>query len=309
MLCRVIVFCLLFCSSLSAKLEDHFKPALNKSDLHKMKNIDFIYMINLDARPEKYQSCLDQLLPYGIQPYRFSAVNGWELTLDAINDLALKYEPWMDGRMWGTSYLPENNGEPSHEPIHVIGKKYFCHCMSRGAIGIVLSHLSILQDAWNSGYQTIWVMEDDIQLIQDPHLLSKFIKKLDEEVGASKWDILFTDRDTKNQAGEYVPCLGYAPRPNFAPKNTARFSERKNVGPFIKTGARYGAYSMIVRRSGMKKILDFFKKYQIFLPYDMDFYLPNDIRIYAVRNDVVSTQPTALSDNGGPNYLNKTNNQ
>ncbi len=299
----------IICSGLCAKLEDHFKPALEKSDIHKMKNIDFIYTINLDRRPEKFQSCLDQLLPFGITPYRFSAVNGWELTLDDINDVAVTYEPWMNGSMFGTSYLIENKGEPAHEQIHVPGKKYFCHCMSRGAIGIVLSHLSILQDAYDSGYNTIWVMEDDIQLIQNPHNLSKLIKQLDKTVGKDGWDILFTDRDTKNQLGQYVPCLGYAPRPNFTPKNISRFSERKNIGPFIRTGARYGAYSMIIRRSGMKKILDFFKKYQVFLPYDMDFYLPNDMHIYSVQDDVVSTQPTALSDNGGPNYLNKTNNQ
>ena len=63
---------------------------------------------------------------------------------------------------------------------------------------------------------------------------------------------------------------------------------------------------MIVRRTGMKKILDFIKTHHIFLPYDMDFYMPENIRIYTVINDVVSTQPGALSDNGGPNYLNKS---
>ncbi len=305
----ILSICLIASSGLYAKLENHFKPAPNKSDVHKMKNIDFIYMINLDARPEKFQSCLDQLLPYGIKPYRFSAVNGWELTLDDINDVALTYEPGMNGTMFGTSYLLEDNGMPSHELITVPGKKYFCHCMSRGAIGIVLSHLSILQDAYDSGYETIWIMEDDIQLIQDPNNLSNLIKNLDRTVGKNKWDILFTDQDTKNQKGEYVPCMGYALRPNFTPKNPARFADRKSVGAFTKTGARYGAYSMILRRSGISKILNFFKKHQVFLPYDMDFYLSNDILIYAVQEDVVSTEPQALSDNGGPNYLNKTNNQ
>jgi len=302
-----VLFCLLIAltGTLHAELEDRFKPALNKSDVHKMRNIDFIYTINLDGRPEKFERCLKQLLPYGIEPYRFSAVNGWELTIEDINDVALTYKEGMNGNMFGTSYLPENLGVPSHELIRTFGKKYFCHCMSRGAIGIVLSHLSVLQDAYNSGYNTIWVMEDDIQLIRDPRTLSDLIEKLDQVTGRRGWDILFTDRDTKNQQGQYVPCTSYALRPNFSPINPNRFAARKNVPPFMKIGARYGAYSMIVRRSGMKKILDFVKKYQVFLPYDMDFYLPNDIRIYAVLEDVVSTEPTAPSDNGGPNYLNK----
>jgi GR25 family glycosyltransferase involved in LPS biosynthesis len=298
-----LIFSLCAAFHLSAELRDYFKPCSDKSPIHKMRNIDFIYMINLDQRPEKFASCIKQLHPYGIYPYRFSAVNGWELPLEVINHLGVKYRSWMDHSMWGTCYLPENNGQPLHEVVNMVGRNYYCHCMTRGAIGIVLSHLSILQDAYDSGYDTIWVMEDDIEVIQNPHRLSNLIKKLDKAVGYDKWDILFTDRDTKNNKGEYVMCQSYAKRPNFAPLNVDRFIARHTVGSrFIKVGARYGAYSMIVRRSGIKKILNFIKTYQIFLPYDMDYYLPNDIRMYSLVDDVISTQPIAPSDNGGANY-------
>ena len=95
-----------------------------------------------------------------------------------------------------------------------------------------------------------------------------------------------------------MPCLGYAWRPNFTPKNPQRFAVRKDVSAdFRRIGARYGAYSMIVRRSGMKKILEFIKQYKIFLPYDMDFYMPDNVRMYTVIDDVISTMPRALSDN------------
>lgn len=294
-------------TNLEANIEDYFKKAEDKFDVYRsqVKNIDFIYTINLDQRPEKFAHCVGELAPYGIYPYRFSAVNGWELSLDAINSLGVQYQSGMAKNLWGTAYLPEGNFEPYHEVMHVEGRNYFCHCMSRGAIGIVLSHLSILQDAYDSGYETIWVMEDDIEIIQNPHVLSQLISQLDSLTKKKGgWDILFTDQDTKNQEGKYVPCLGYAKRPNYIPKNTKRFSSRETIKKtFRKVGARYGAYSMIVRRSGMKKILKHFKTYGIFLPYDMDFYLPDDVAMYAVINDVVSTQPQALSDNGGANYL------
>lgn len=307
-----VIFFLLFIifshfSTLSAALEDYFKPCPNKFETsHQLRNIDFIYLINLDQRPEKYASCAEQLNMYGIYPYRFSAVNGWELSLETINDIGVKYEPWMSNDIMGTSYLPEEQGKPRHGLINVPGRTYFCHCMGQGAMGIVLSHLSILQDALNSGYQTIWVMEDDIDLIQNPHLLSERIDDLDALVGKENWDILFTDRDTKNNQGKYVPCLSYARRPNFTPWNPSRFLERQNLnGIFCKIGARYGAYSMIIRRSGMEKILNFIKVYGIFLPYDMDFCLPDDIQLYALYDDVVSTQINAFSDNGAPNYKQK----
>ncbi len=296
------------CEVLHASIEDHLKRVGDKSGFHQMRNVDFIYMINLDQRPEKFQICLDKLHPFGIEPCRFSAVNGWELSLDAINDVGVRFQSWMKGGQWGTCFLQEGDGKTIHEIVGVLGRNYFCHCMGPGSIGIVLSHLSVLQDAYVSEYETIWVMEDDIEIIRDPHLVSDLIDKLDSLVGKEGWDLLFTDLDTKNNQGEYVPCYSFAWRPNFTPENPGRFSKRWEVGPeFRRIGARYGAYSMIVRRSGMEKILRFFKEHAIFLPYDMEFTLPDGIRLFTVAQDVVSTQPAALTDNGAPNYKNKSN--
>lgn len=299
-----ILFLLCTCNLYSG-IEKYFKKITDKPEkaCHQIENIDFIYMINLDERPEKFASCIEQLHPFNIYPYRFSAVNGWELSIEALNQLGVKYEPGMLKDLWGTCYLPYHNFEPHHEIMHVIGRNYFAHCMPRGAIGIVLSHLSVLQDAYDSGYETIWVMEDDIEVIKDPCLMSGLIETLDLVVGKGSWDILFTDQNTKDQQGNYVYCQDYARRPNYTPKNPKKSAQKRNVSSFFRlVGARYGAYSMIVRRSGMKKLLDFIKHYGIFLPIDMDFCLPMDIKLYTVTDDVVSTQPRALSDNGSPSY-------
>lgn len=288
---------------LCADISKFFKKATGKTDAPQMRNIDWIYVINLDKRPEKFEHCVQELAPYGIHPYRFSAVNGWELSIETINQLGVNLKPGMSTNHMGTCYLPDGKGEPQHEMVNCLGRTYFCHCMSRGAIGIAMSHLSILQDAYDSGYETIWVMEDDIHVIRDPRLIPDLIDKLDATVGKGRWDILFTDRDTKNQQGNYVPCTGYAWRPNFTPRDRYSFQNTWDIShTFRQIGARFGAYSMIVRRSGMKKILDFIKQYHLFLPYDMDFCLPMDIRLYTVQRDVVSTLPNAISDNGGANY-------
>ena len=302
-----LLFFLLNCSILSAGFEKHLKKISDKSGCHQMENIDFIYLINLDQRPEKFASCTKQLSIYGINPFRFSAVNGWELSLEAINDVGVKYHQGMLKDLLATCYLPDTNYLHQHEIMSVEGRNYFCHCMSRGAIGIVLSHLSILKDAYNAGYNTIWVMEDDIQIIRDPHTISSLIEKLDNLVGKKGWDILFTDKDTKGRNGKYVPCFSYAQRPNFTPKNPTRFATRIKISDdFIKIGARYGAYSMIVRRSGIKKLLNFFYKHSIFLPYDMDFDMPDNIQLYTVIDDIVSTQPNAPTDNSSSAYLHKS---
>jgi GR25 family glycosyltransferase involved in LPS biosynthesis len=301
------LICLIFsliAFHLSGGFEKHLKPILDKPDIHDMRNIDFIYMINLDARPEKLAQSVAQLHPYGIYPYRFSAVNGWELTLDVINDVGVKFEPWMQKGMWGTSYILKD-GEllPKQEIMHVPGKSYVIHGMARGTIGVSLSHLSILKDAYDSGYQTIWVMEDDIEVKQDPRMIPHLIDKLDAYVGEDNWDILFTDIDIKNREGLHVPCFSYAPRPNFTPADPNKFARRQKISDdFTQVGARYGGHSMIIRRSGMKKILDFNRQYSIFLPFDMDYILPPDMHLYSLNYDVVTHLPKALTDNGAPLY-------
>ena len=78
-------------SALHAGIEQYFKKAENKSDIHKMSGIDFIYMINLDRRVEKYERTMNALQPYGIIPYRFSAVHGWKLPYEAIDELGIAF--------------------------------------------------------------------------------------------------------------------------------------------------------------------------------------------------------------------------
>jgi GR25 family glycosyltransferase involved in LPS biosynthesis len=297
------VFSLIFANAFG-DLERHLRKVTNKSDIHEMRNIDFIYMINLDERPEKLARSLAQLHPYGIYPYRFSAINGWKLPLDTIHDVGVKFEPWMQGGMWGTSFtMRDGQLIAEHEIMHVVGKTYFVHLMRPSIIGIALSHLSILQDAYDSGYQTIWVMEDDIDVIRDPRMIPDLIDKLDAFVGENDWNILFTDIDFRNGEGKYVLCTEYAPRPNFTPKELTKFARREDISSdFRLVGARYGGHSMIIRRSGMKKILDFIKQYSIFHAIDVDYVLPEDIRLYSLTYDVVSQLTDALSDNFAPNY-------
>jgi GR25 family glycosyltransferase involved in LPS biosynthesis len=298
----LVLFLIVF--SADAKFVEHLKSASNKGSYHHLRNIDFIYMINLDQRPEKFADCSRQLNPYGVYPYRFSAVNGWELSLEAINAVGVKYAPGMTGGIWATSFLPQDHFKPHDERIKNVGQTYFCHHIAQGPIGIFLSHLSVLQDAYQSGYQTIWVMEDDINVLRDPNLLSDLIDRLDEKVGMDGWDILFTDQDIRDANGNYALCSGMAKKPNFNPKDKTQYSIRKDIDSnFRQIGARFGAHSMILRRSGIQKILEFIHATDIFLPYDMEYYLPIGIKMFTVLDDVVTNQAQSISDNGAPNYL------
>ncbi len=131
----ILIFFIVCVNSLMADLEDHLKKPTDKFCVHSLKGIDFIYVINLDQRPEKFALCSLQLNAFGIQPYRFSAVNGWELSLEAISHVGIKYEPWITHDHWGTYYSGE--GEFRHEivqtdrqklffPLHVARRNWHC---------------------------------------------------------------------------------------------------------------------------------------------------------------------------------------
>ncbi len=312
-LIRKLFFCAAFCGLLLyfpcyGRVQDHLKLALNKDDGHSIRNIDYIYMINLDQRPQKFALATSYLDKYGIRPYRFSAVNGWELTKEAIQDVGVKFQPGMTPLLATTYPVEVDKFIQSHEFMNEYGKTYFVHCMSVGAIGCTLSHMSILQDAYDSGYETIWVMEDDVEVMQDPHILSEIIDELDALVGHGNWDVLFTDYDYRIGVGQYLPAYGAPKRPDMDCRSEERHSDKYMKSYAVserlrKVAARFGSASMIIRRSGIEKLLIFAKR-GIYLPYDLENYLSPGIQRYGLTFDVVTNMLNPLSDIGNPDYLN-----
>lgn len=290
-------------SSLNAGIEKYFKPATNKIEPNGIRNIDFIYVINLDPRPERFQRTVNALAPFAITPYRFSAVNGWQLPGSALDELGIVYESWMPHGPICTVYRHEADGGEyiSYEIMKEEGIAYYCHSLSRGAVGCLLSHLSVLQDAYDSGYDTVWVMEDDIKVVRDPNLLSFILNGLNR--GAPDWDVLFTDNEIKGGDGTPVPCTVIRPRPLVPVQPLDYYLRRTALNSDVtKIGMRFGSASMIVHRSGMKKILDYFKLYKVYFPYDIDYFLVPGINLYACNLDIVTNIYDGDSDNGAPNY-------
>jgi len=291
-----------FCSFsiLHAKISDHYKKIENKTEGHSYGCIDFVYLINLDHRPEKYLQTLEEIQGYGVTPFRFSAVNGWVLTHSAIQEIGMQYKHSMRGGGMGSVYVWDDGKEyVNHELIRREGVTYFCHCMSRGAIGCFMSHLSILKDAYDSGYEIIWIIEDDIEVKRDPSLLLSYIQELDSVVGRENWDLFYTDRDYLAHSGEYVLSSGTDYRPDVETRDQKKFDIDEKISHNLRqTSSRFGTTSMIWTRSGMKKYLDYNEEHGIFLPIDMDVHLTPGIKIYSVIENVVTNRLNALSDIG-----------
>ena len=288
-------FFLLSCFSLNvctANFEDNFKKCENKTDLPKVRNIDYIYLINLDKRTDRLEASLKELAPYGIRPYRFSAVYGKDLSPKALNEVGLQFHEGMEADRWVHSFSPDGNGSLEYDYLRqsCYGKSYIATWMRIGAVGCTLSHSSVLQDAYDSGYETIWVMEDDISVKKNPHEISELVDKLDALCGKEGWDVLYTDDDPPfPRETNLTQQLWWMWRPDNGISDYTPYAQRKKVSEdFVKIGTRWRTHSMIIRRAGIKKILDYEKKNHMFIPYDHEISLVPTIQLYMLRYPLVT---------------------
>jgi GR25 family glycosyltransferase involved in LPS biosynthesis len=294
-----------------AEIKPHLRRMEAKSVHSCLRNIDFIYLINLDQRREKLFTSLGMLGLYGIIPERFPAIYGWNLSAQAFSEIGVRYTAAMrPGKGTALYFPPEWNGTAQQIFLspECYGKTVFSGWTTPGAIGCTLSHLSILYDAYYaSKYETIWVLEDDIVILQDPHKLSDIIEELDACTGKEGWDILYTDYDclVVDETQNLTEQLPMKWRPDMPDFDLHQLLECTPVGAhFFKIGSRNRTHSLIIRRSGMKKILDFYFKHQIFLPYDHELGFIPGLRQYVVRDNIVSCTDTGdNSDTKNHNFL------
>ncbi len=285
------IILLLFSLSGWGSIEKHFKHAENKTpQTQQIKNIDYIYTINLDKRPERWEKALSQLKPYHITPYRFSAVYGLNLSPQALAEIGMTFRPGMEADRWVIHFPEEESGQLDYDFLReeCLGKSYFSRWTSRGAIGCTMSHLSVLQDAYDAGYETIWVLEDDFLIVRDPHQLGALIDKLDALVGKAGWDILYTDGTAQECNQDSPSQLWYLWRPDLSLDLKALGKKQKISEEFAKIGNRTGTYSMVIRRSGMKKILDFEKARGMFIPFDHELAIVPHIQLYGLRFPLIT---------------------
>lgn len=232
----------------------HLKRQSFKKVQSGVELVDAIYVINLDRRQEKWERMKNILNERGMKAYRFSAVDGWNISEKVQKRLAGNY------------------------PVRMLP----------GEIGCLLSHISVIKDALRRGFNTVWIFEDDIEFIEDPHQMSEYLselKKIDP-----KWDILYTDLDSKNNLGVTVPALDADFRPDRKSKLSVEdYSQRTNISDnLMKLGQRYGMYSFLISKKGMKKVYNFFTHVYLWTAIDIDIHYIPKIREYSTTRDIVS---------------------
>lgn len=232
---------------------NHLKPISLTEAQSGLDQIDCIYLINLDHRPERWFRSKIFFRQWGCFINRVSAVNGWGIPQHQLDELRGPYDLKMNG----------------------------------GAVGCLLSHVSIYRDAYERGFSNIWICEDDIEFcgnIQEIPRIIKDLSKIDPD-----WDLLYTD----NIIGG---CGKQWPRPGQPKYN--RMKKGIKVGENIaRVHGRFQTHSMIFSKKGIEKVLNYFSHVYIWAPIDIDLHYVPGIREYSVRENIVSfIKETPYSD-------------
>lgn len=236
-----------------------------------MEGVDCIYVINLDARTDKWERLIPIFEKLHLKVNRVSAINGWQLSKGDKKALAGPYRARLRG----------------------------------GQLGCLLSHISILKDAYERGFNRIWILEDDIEFLGELSQISNIIGKLSSI--DPDWDIFYTDSDCKNEKGEYFRPSYIDPRPDQLLAPLDFYQERTRIDPQImQIRSRFATHSMLISKKGIKKALDYFTHVYLYSPIDWDIHYIPEIRQYASSEDIVTKwRNNPYSDTISTSSLNK----
>lgn len=225
--------------------------------------VDCIYVINLDERPEKWERMKALLSDQGLKANRMSGINGWKIPPKGQEELAGPY------------------------PIRLRG----------GHFGCLLSHVSVLKDAYERGFEIIWVCEDDIEFIESAKQIPTLLKNLSEI--DPDWDVFYTDIDSKDKQGNYMRSVSSDFRPDRTYPPVEYYTERIQLtDDIMRIRQRFGMYSLLISRKGLKKILDYFTHLYLWTAVDIDIHYIPGIRQYSATRDIVSIWYSSPGDTG-----------
>lgn len=203
-----------------------------------IESIDCIYVVNLDEKIFRWNDLKISSEKRGLALNRVSAVNGWKLSPEVIQSIT----------------------SPNRK-------------MKAGAVGCFLSHISVLKNAYENGFNTIWVLEDDVEIVDDPQKILFILESLYQI--DPQWDILYTDVKTLGLInGEEII---------ITPQNTNILNNH-----LMRAGNRYGMHSFLISKNGIEKLLKYFLTHLLMAPIDIELHWIPNINKYSVRKNIIS---------------------
>ncbi len=270
--------------------------------LESIQGIDFVYVINLKKRPEKWAKCLEILNQKHIHAQRVEAVDGCLINLQHVAALTPRLNTYFLEECKPGFFDEDLNwwkyDKKKIQELKSQGKKFvYSKINTKGHLGAAYSHLTILKDAIESDYKNVLILEDDFQIEGDLNLIHQLIKEADERLADGYWDIIFLDNwhILENQG-----IVSLYKKPYLYPNGVSYdLNMKRRVFSISKhlnlIQSRYGLYSMVLSKNGARKLYNYFKANKLFYPIDAEINNIPGIVLLEVKNHLI-TCDRSISD-------------
>ena len=177
--------------------------------------IDFVYVINLATDSQEIYNKISELnFKNAVNFYEFPAVNGWDLVEGKINS---PYQ-FTEASWWK---LPDNPKEPQND--------WWSRNLTPGEIGCALSHYSVIEGAYNSGYENVLILEEDFKVWNHYEKFPEFeLNHLNDDYSICYLGRSALDKDAEESINEMMVRAGYT----------------------------FNTHAYVISRKGMKEILE-----------------------------------------------------
>ena len=266
------------------------KKALHKQDFHSISGVDYIYVINAKKDLTRFRKLKADFAKYDIIPYRFDAMQSSKLNYKILSGIGYNTKR-------GTSPAPGLKVVKSGKNLILEidqmlseNSTYYHSSMSLARIARNLDYFSIIFDAYKSKYKSIWVMEDTAKVLVNPNIMTGIIIKLEEK--DPNWDMLYTDKESRSHNPLMMCNLMRPLRIDEDFFSEEFYEDREKIEyPFDSLGLRSGAYSFILSRRAIKKIVEYYKTHNFFIPFETEIQIIPKMNRYVLMDEVVTNRP------------------
>jgi hypothetical protein len=227
---------------------------------------------------------------YEITPYRFDAVDPAKMDYKTLKNIGFNVKENLY-QMQGLMLTKCGKNIMLQEyPMLKANSTYFHRQMTLFGIASNLNFLSVIFDAYKSKYDTAWVMEDNAKILVNPNILTGCLIQLDEEY--PNWDILYTDKQSRAHRPLEFENIISPIRPDITFESSEFYKARETGDyPFGIVGLRSGAYSFIISKKGMKKVVDYYKQNKFFIPFEIEMQVIPKMNLFYLQDEVVTDNP------------------
>ncbi len=159
-------------------------------------------------------------------------------------------------------------------------KKYCSRNVSSYLLAQIFSNLHVYHHCISHNYPHALILEKNAFIFDSPNKLEALIKEANTH--CPKWDIIFTD------VHYHMPKDGALAIPQVV-RNGKVIPQNKRLSKnLLRVNSRYGTVSYLISLRGMKKILNFYARSWLDLPFDQALFQIPGLKILSSSKDIIT---------------------